>query len=121
MGLAVPKRKTPATDCELPLVLRTRPVLDLSEDQFFELCQLNRDLRIERTAEGELLIMPPAGWETSGRNAELAMQLAIWAKRDGTGVVSDSSGGFLLPNGAVRSHDVAWILRSRLEQIPAQH
>lgn len=104
----------------LPLVVRTRPVLDLSEDQLFDVCQLNRDLRIERTAEGELLIMPPAGWETGSQNGEVTRQLGNWARRDGTGVAVDSSAGYTLPNGATRGPDASWITRSRLEQIPAE-
>jgi len=117
---AVRKRKTSLDTHELPLVLRTRPALDLSDEQFFELCQINRDLRIERNAAGELLIMPPAGWGTSDRNSEINLQLRTWAKRDGTGIATDSSAGFRLPNTAVRSPDAAWIGKSRLDPIPAQ-
>ncbi|HAJ64401.1 MAG TPA: hypothetical protein DCP31_38510, partial [Cyanobacteria bacterium UBA8543] len=75
------------------------------DDQFFEFCQLNRDLRIERAATGELLIMPPTGTETGGRNFRLNGQLYNWIEQDGTGVGFDSSTGFLLPNGAERSPD----------------
>ena len=98
-----------------PLVLHLRPAIELSDEQFFAFCQLNQDLRIERTAEGDLEIMPPAEWETSSRNALVTHQLTAWALRDGTGVVSDSSGGFILPNGAVRSPDAAWVRKSRLQ------
>ena len=101
----------------LPVVLHTRPALDMDEEQFFEFCQQNRDWRIERTAEGDLEIMPPTGYETSDRNSELNMQLRSWAKRDGTGVASDSSGGFVLPNGAIRSLDGAWVRRERLASL----
>ena len=96
------------------ITLQLRPVIELTEDQFFEFCQLNRDLRIERTAEGELEIMPPAGWKTSERNSEVSMQLRLWAKQDRTGVTADSSGGFTLSNGATRSPDAAWISHARL-------
>ncbi len=112
-------KEAPADTYIFPLVLRTRPALDLSEDQFFELCQLNRDLRIERNAEGELLILAPAGGETSQREAEITWQLVDWAKRDRTGVAFDSSTGFRLPNTAVRSPDAAWMLGVRLDAIPA--
>jgi len=97
-----------------PLIVYLRPVLELTDDQFFALCQLNRDLRIERTARGELVIMPPTGWKTGERNAEITLQLRTWAKQDGTGVVTDSSAGFKLPNGADRSPDGAWIRHERL-------
>lgn len=103
-----------------PLIVRLPPVLDMTDDQFYEFCQINRDLSIERSARGELIVMPPTGGETSGRNAEITMQLRLWAKRDGTGTTFDSSGGFLLPNKAVRSPDAAWIKRSRLAMLTAE-
>jgi Uma2 family endonuclease len=103
-----------------PLTLRLRPVLELSYDQFLELSSINRDLRLELTAKRELTVMPPAGGETSRRNIELAAQVWVWAKRDGTGVAFDSSGGFTLPNGAVRSPDASWVERSRLEALSAE-
>lgn len=90
------------------------PALCMSEQQFFEFCQQNRDLRIERTAEGDLVVMPPVGLETGRRNAELNLQLSLWAKRNGAGQVFDSSTGFRLPNGAIRSPDAAWISNPRL-------
>ncbi len=96
------------------LLLRLPPIIDWTEDQFFEFCQINRDLRIERTAKGELIIMPPTGWETGQRNSELNAVLRNWAKQDGSGIISDSSTGFILPNGATRSPDAAWVKRSRL-------
>jgi Uma2 family endonuclease len=97
-----------------PVVLHTHPVLDLDEEQFFRFCQQNKDLRIERTAEGDLEVMPPAGWETGHRNMKLAVQLGTWAEQDNTGIATDSSGGFRLPNGAVRAPDAAWVRRERL-------
>ncbi|MBA2448685.1 MAG: Uma2 family endonuclease [Chloroflexi bacterium] len=104
----------------LPLILRLRPALDVSDDQLFELCQLNRELRIERTGQGELLIMPPTGYETGEQNNEVNRQLGNWAKHDGTGTTFDSSTGFRLPNGAIRSPDGGWIQRERLAGIPAE-
>ncbi len=101
----------------VPLRLQMGPVIEMSDDQFFEFCHLNRGLRIERTSKGDLIIMTPAGGITSQRNSELVTQLHIWAKKDGTGVVFDSSGGFNLPNGATRSPDAAWIKRSRLAKL----
>src|SRR5690349_21633385 len=100
-----------------PLVIRLPGSLSLSEEDFYEFCQLNRELKVERTAQGEILIMPPTGGETGNRNSELNMQLRIWSKRDGTGVVFDSSTGFILPNGAERSPDAAWVLHARLAQL----
>lgn len=110
------QRKPSPGDLEHPpLVLNLDPALHLTEDQFFELCQINRDLRIERNAFGELVIMPPAGGEAGKRNAEITIQLGVWAKRDGEGMTFDSSTGFRLPNGAVRSPDAAWVRRARWE------
>ncbi len=97
----------------MPVVLHVPTTLEMTQDQFFEFCQANRDLQIERTAEGDLLIMPPAGGETSHRNAGLTAVFYLWAKKDGTGLVFDSSGGFRLPNGATRAPDVAWVRRSK--------
>jgi len=61
--------------------------------------------------------MPPAGWKTGNRNAEVTMQLHLWAKQDGAGAVTDSSAGFKLPNGAIRSPDAAWISHARLTEM----
>ncbi len=106
--------KTQLSIEKAPLILYLPSVIDLTEDQFFEFCQINRDLRIERTAKGELIIMPPTGWETGRRNSDLTTALNLWAKQEGSGVASDSSTGFILPNGATRSPDAAWVKRSRL-------
>jgi Uma2 family endonuclease len=101
-------------------LLHLRPVIELTDDQLFELCQINQELWIERTAEGDLVIMPPEGWETSSRSANLVTLLTQWAWQDSTGVTSGSSGGFILPNGAMRAPDAAWMLRSRLDSLTAE-
>ncbi len=98
----------------LPLVLRARPALRVSDDEFFEFCRQNRDLRIEQTAGGEWVIMAPTGGETGSRNNEVSRQLGNWARQDDTGVAFDSSTGYVLPNGAKRSPDASWVRRSRL-------
>jgi len=95
-------------------VLHWPPSLRLAEDQFFDFCQANRELRIERTAEGDCEIMTPTGGATGWRNSKLVTQLTIWADLDGSGVVFDSSTGFFLPNGAIRSPDASWVKKSRL-------
>jgi Uma2 family endonuclease len=92
----------------------------MDDRQFFEFCKLNGDLRIERTAEGDLEIMPPAGGETGNRNAILTHLLTAWALRDDTGVAFDSSTGFNLPNGATRAPDAAWVHRERLAALTAE-
>lgn len=87
--------------------------IDLTDEQFFRLCQNNRDLRFERTATGELIIMPPTGSETGDRNAELTYQLRAWSRQNQLGKSFDSSTGFRLPNGAERSPDASWVRMER--------
>ena len=101
----------------LPLVLRLPPNLVITDDQLLELCAINRELRIERNGEGELLIMPPEGSSTGHRNLKIAVRLGSWAEQDGTGVGFGSAAGFTLPNGAMRSPDAAWIARERWERL----
>jgi Uma2 family endonuclease len=98
-----------------PLVLRLPPGLKMSQEQFIAFCQQNETLRIERNAAGDLEIMPPAGAETSNRNFGLVGTFAQWVERDGTGEGFDATGGFILPNGAERSPDLAWVRRERLD------
>jgi Uma2 family endonuclease len=97
-----------------PVVLKLMPAINLTDDQLFELCQLNRDWRIEYTAQGELIVMPPTGGETGSQNAEITFQVQLWTRGNQTGIAFDSSIGFKLPNGATRSPDAAWVRRSRL-------
>jgi Uma2 family endonuclease len=91
--------------------------LDWSEDEFFRFCQANPDLRIERTANGEIIVMSPAGGYSAYRGMEVARQLGTWSDQDKTGVAFDSSAGFRLPNGAMRSPDAAWVRLSRLQEL----
>ena len=94
--------------------------IDLTDEQFFQVCQNNRDLRFERTASGELVIMPPTGGETGNRNFEIVVQLGIWNKKHNLGKGFDSSTGFILPNGAARSPDAAWVRQKRWEALTQQ-
>jgi Uma2 family endonuclease len=87
--------------------------IHLSEEQFFELCQKNRDYRFERTASGELLIMPPTGGETGRRNIKISTQVEVWSSQNNLGVAFDSSTCFKLPNGANFSPDASWVRRER--------
>ncbi|MGK7907454.1 MAG: Uma2 family endonuclease [Synechococcus sp.] len=92
-----------------PLVLD----LELTDEQFFQLCRRHRDLKFERTVSGELVIMSPTGGMTGDRNAELTFQLRAWSRQNGLGISFDSSTGFKLPNGADRSPDASWVASAR--------
>ncbi|MFN6481827.1 MULTISPECIES: Uma2 family endonuclease [unclassified Nostoc] len=96
-----------ATTTTFPSTLKLK--IDLTDEQFFQMCQKNRDYRFERTASGELLIMPPTGSETGNRNFDMVVELGIWNKQTKLGKGFDSSTGFTLPNGAERSPDVSWV------------
>ena len=101
-----------------PFTLHFGPVLrKLSDDDFFDFCQANQDWRIERTSDGDIIIMPPTGLETGERNFNLAGMFHAWVRKDGTGKGFDSSTGFILPNGAERSPDLAWVRLSRLNAL----
>jgi Uma2 family endonuclease len=97
----------------IPLIVNLPAIALMTEAQFYEFCLANRDLRIERTASGEVLVIPPAFSDTGNRNFNVAVQLGSWADRDGTGLGFDSNSGFTLPNGAMRSPDAAWIKLER--------
>ncbi|MCU1274497.1 MAG: hypothetical protein JWO48_1928 [Bryobacterales bacterium] len=97
--------------------IRIQPDRRMSDQEFFELCAVNPDLRIERTAAGEIVIMPPTGGETSYRNSELTAQLRNWARRDGRGRAFDSNIEYILPDGSALSPDASWIERSRLAKL----
>lgn len=88
-----------------------------SIEEFAKICQQNRELRFEMSKEGEISAMPPVHADTSEKNADVVIQLGNWAKKDKSGKVYESSGGFVLPNGAVRSPDACWIMRERLEKL----
>ncbi len=95
------------------LTLNLNPIIKLTDEQFFQLCQENENIRLERTAKGELIIMSPAGGETSNSNAGLTAQIWIWNQQNKLGKVFDSSGGFKLPNGANRAPDASWVKLER--------
>lgn len=91
--------------------------LRVTHQQFFQLCKDNPELRLELTAQGELIAMSPTGSKTGLRNTVIIRQLAEWAKRDGNGVTFDSSAGFTLPNGAQRSPDASWLRKARWQAL----
>lgn len=91
----------------------------LTDDQLFDFCVTNKELRIERDTKGQLIVMSPVGGLGSSHNLAVASLLWLWNSRSNTGIVFDSSGGFRLPNGAMRSPDAAWINLDRWNQLSA--
>jgi Uma2 family endonuclease len=96
------------------LSLQLAPFIRLTDEQFYELARVNRDLWLEQTMEGALIVMAPTGWGVGIRNRRLTQQLGFWADQNGTGESFDSSTGFQLPNGAKRSPDASWVRLNRL-------
>jgi Uma2 family endonuclease len=97
------------------------PAVQMTQDQYFDFCQQNAGKRFERTAEGEIIIMAPSGMDGGFQEAEVCIQLGAWAKAVGKGKVTSSSGGFILPSGANRAPDAAWVSPEQLASItPAQ-
>ncbi|MEH2071580.1 MAG: Uma2 family endonuclease [Nostoc sp.] len=103
-----------------PLVLQIPSSMQMTDEQFFEFCQVNRDLRIERNKFGELVIMPPTGSETGNREVNISGQLWVWSEQNGTGITFSSSTGFKLSTGAERSPDASWIKLERWNSLSAK-
>ncbi|MEP0918192.1 Uma2 family endonuclease [Leptolyngbya sp. DQ-M1] len=97
-----------------------KPVIDLTDEQFYQLCRANPDVKFERDATGKILIMSPSGGTTGNRNFEIAAEFGIWNRQAQLGVCFDSSTGFKLPNGATRAPDVAWIEQSRWDALTSE-
>lgn len=94
-------------------VIQMPPSMPMTDEQFFDFCQVNRDLRIEMNQFGEISIMPPTGSETGNRNFNVALQVGVWSEKDGTGICFDSGTGFTLSTGAKRSPDASWMKLER--------
>jgi Uma2 family endonuclease len=105
----------------IPLHSPLELTIELTDEQFFQLCIDNRDLRFERTASGGLIIMPPTGSETGNFNIDLSYQLQSWSRQNKhLGIAFDSSTGFKLPDGTDISPDAAWIRRDRWDALTAE-
>jgi Uma2 family endonuclease len=98
-------------------VLHTGPEWRMTDDQFFTFCQRNKDLRFERAANGDIIVMTPEAGSSGHGSIELAFHFQLWARRDGTGRAFGSSTGFVLPNKATRAPDVAWVANERLAKL----
>jgi Uma2 family endonuclease len=106
-----------ALEANIVFTLALRPTLELTDEQFEQICQANQDLKFERTAKGELVIVALTGGETGRRNLNLSGQLWLWNQQTGLGEGFDSSTGFRLPNGAIRSPDAAWVRLERWQTL----
>jgi Uma2 family endonuclease len=100
-----------------PAKITLDPSQVMSDDEYYKFCIANRDLRIERTPRGEIIIVPPAGGESDYRSANVVIQLGGWARTDGRGKVFGSSVEFILPSGAGYSPDAAWVSKNRLSKL----
>ena len=111
---------TPTTSETETLLIALPKSIDLqvTQQQFIAFAATNRDLQLERTSQGELIVNPPTGWETGKRNRSLTGQLDRWYEENDTlGEAFDSSTGFILPNGAIRSPDASWVSQERWEAL----
>ncbi|MBP0030649.1 Uma2 family endonuclease [Roseofilum sp. Guam] len=109
-----PKPETETLSLELPRTLK----LYVTQEQFEALAASNRDLQLERTAQGELIVNPPTGWESGKRNSRISGELYIWWENTGEpGEMFDSSTAFILPNGANRAPDASWISQERWDAL----
>jgi Uma2 family endonuclease len=102
---------------EMPLPLRFRPQTPMSDDELMRFCAANDDLRVERDANGEILVMTPAGNRTGMMNAAIIVALGSWALSDGRGYAFDSNTGFTLPDNSMRSPDAAWVTKVRWDTL----
>ena len=95
------------------ITLNLNSIIKLTSEQFYQLCEENPDLKLERNANGELIVMPPTGGETGKTNSKFNLQIGLWNEQTELGEVFDSSTGFTLPNKADRSPDASWVEKSR--------
>jgi Uma2 family endonuclease len=110
------------SDCFLPINMKTqipdlKSLLEITDDDFYELCQKNPDVKIERSATGGLIVMSPTGGETGYRNSRLNQKLANWSDTNNLGIAFDSSTGFKLPNNANLSPDASWVRREKIDAL----
>ncbi len=115
--------QTPTTSEAETLLLELPKTLGLyvTQEQFAVLSAANRDLKLERNAQGELIVNPSIGWETGKRNFSITGQLYRWyEENENLGKAFDSSTGFILPNGATRSPDASWVSQQRWDALTTE-
>ncbi|MFB2893845.1 Uma2 family endonuclease [Aerosakkonemataceae cyanobacterium BLCC-F50] len=104
----------------LTFTVNLNPIIKLTDEQFYQLCRANTDVKFERNATGKIIIISPTGGETGNFNSEINADFVIWNRQTKLGKVFDSSTCFKLPNGADRSPDVAWIKQSRWDALTTE-
>jgi Uma2 family endonuclease len=97
--------------------INLNPIIDMTDEQFYQLCRSNPELKFERSPKRELIIMPPTGGETGNRNFNIGLDLGIWNRQTQLGVCFDSSTCFKLPGGGDRSPDLAWVRQDRWDSL----
>jgi Uma2 family endonuclease len=102
------------------ITINLKNIIQLTDEQFYQLCRNNPEIKFERNSNGEVIIMPPTGGETGRRNAEISADFGIWNRKHKLGVLFDSSTCFKLPNGANRSPDVSWIRNDRWDTLTTE-
>jgi len=104
-------------DLDNQLLLQGPALVRLTDEEFYDLCQHNPTLRLERTADHNIIAMPPAGSESSRKSSEIIFQLMLWNRQHQLGYVYESSAGFVLPDGSIRSPDAAWLSKEKFAQL----
>jgi Uma2 family endonuclease len=104
-------------DTKMSTVLDLSPITQLTREQFYQLCRANRDVPLERSPRGELIIVSPVGGESGNQEARLIIKVGVWNEQTGLGVVFSSSTIFSLPDQGDRSPDVAWVRRDRWDAL----
>jgi Uma2 family endonuclease len=105
---------------QIDLPVRLIPERPMTDEELMRFCAANETLRVEREPNGEILVMTPAGWNTSKMNQRIGRILDEWAEQDGRGYVTDSNGGYTLPDGSMRAPDAAWVARRRIDTLTAE-
>ena len=104
----------------IAVTINFNAIAQITDDQFYQLCRQNPDVKFERNAKGEITVMSPTGGETGNYNSEINADFVIWNRQAKLGVCFDSSTCFKLPNGANRSPDVSWIKQARWDALTAE-
>jgi Uma2 family endonuclease len=102
------------------IVLKRKYFDGMTDQEFFDFCQEYENLKIERDAQGNILIMAPTGSDTGHKNIKITARLQMWAEKDGTGLAFDNNTGFTLPNHAMRSPDTAWLTLQKWNQLTVE-